>query len=1184
MKNPLFDPLKDFSLWQEALDAVGRRLNVALYDMTESQRAFFVCALSVHTGRQVLFIAPSQQAAQRAADDCAAAALLTPPETQFVHGAASRDNRWQRMMTLQKALSGNARVLCATAEALLSRYPSPHDARERAITLRKGGEMDPQTLGRTLASWGYERVDMVEGKGQYALRGDILDVYPPTDERAIRIEFFDREIDSIRPFDAVTQRSEDRMDTCSLTAAAEYLVPPSDREAAAGTMENILKRAMHTRPAIADKRTLSPDDDKAAGPAVGLMLGYSRLMRDSEELKDRGTFEGMYLWSHLLMDNTAPLEEWLNDPIIVLDTPERCITRCEDRLSGFYEDLKQALAREEAVGDQADLLYPLDSLRQRLAQAQVMTMQDLLRGMAGMAPDKVIPLKGVSAARYQSRFRQLSDDIKNMAKDGYALAVLTGGAARSERISRALSDFDCPLPLKEERDLSLERGAPVLLPLSFSRGFIMEDAKLALITDTDLYGVRQRKTKRSKGAGERLEAFTELSEGDFVVHEHHGIGVYKGTVRLQSEGAWRDYLFIQYRGTDKLFIPIDQFDRVQKYIGGQGDAPPLNDLGGNDWARQKSKVKSSLQKLAFNLVNLYAERQATPGYAFPPATPWEQQFAENFQYELTGDQEQAVQDVLSDMEKPLNMDRLLCGDVGYGKTEVAMRAAFRAVMSGKQVAMLAPTTILVQQHYSTFRQRFKGFPVEIGAVSRFRSTNENRETLSRMHVGQLDILIGTHRMLSKDVRFKDLGLLIVDEEQRFGVAHKEVIKNLKKTVDVLTLSATPIPRTLHMSMVGVRDMSLLETPPEERYPVQTYVVDYNDGIIRDAVMRELSRGGQVFFVYNRVQSIDAFGARLRNLVPEARVAIAHGQMRDSALEDVMMDFAGGKFNVLLCTTIIENGIDIARANTLIVFDADRFGLSQLYQLRGRVGRSSRAAYAYFTVKADKALSETAEKRLAAIKEFTEFGAGFRIAMRDLEIRGAGNIFGPEQSGQVSVIGYDMYVRLIEEAVREAKGDFSLSRDHDLETRVELHVDAYLPESYVSGQTQRIEIYKRISLLRSMEDKMQLTDDLIDRFGDVPDPVVTLIDVARLRAMAAKLGSDLVTFMAPYLTFRLKPDFIADPVLLVKALQQGDKRLTLTGGKKPALLLKVGDVEAAEALAGGIDALESLLKAIAALSL
>ena len=1188
MKNPLFDSLNDFPLWQDTLKAVRKGQSVALYDMTESQRAFFACALSAHTGRQVLFVVPSQQAAQRAADDCSAltggaSAILTPPETQFVHGTASRDNRWQRMMTLERALSGSVRVLCTTAEALLSRFPSPRDARKRTIRLNMGDDMDPLELSGSLTAWGYERVDMVEGKGQYALRGDILDVYPPTDERALRVEFFDREIDSIRPFDTITQRSDDRMETFTLTGAAEYLIESGDRETAAEKMKCILNRAMQTRPTLADNRTLSPEDDKTFQSAIGLMLGYSRMMRDSEQLKMQGTFEGMHLWSHLLMDNTAPLEDWLENPIIVLDTPERCMTRCEDRLAGFYEDLKQALAREEGVAEQADLLHTMDCVKERLSQAQVLTMQDLLRGMAGITPQQVIQLKGISATRYQSRFKQLSDDIKTMAKDGFALAVLTGGAARSERISQALSDFDCPLPLKEASNYHFERGTPVLLPLFFSRGFIMEDARLALIRDTDLYGVRQRKTRQTKGTGERLEAFTELSEGDFVVHEHHGIGVYNGTVRLQSEGAWRDYLFIQYRGTDKLYIPIDQFDRVQKYIGGQGDAPPLNDLSGGDWARQKSKVKSSLQKLAFNLVNLYAERQATPGYAFPPATPWEQQFAGNFQYELTGDQEQAVKDVLGDMERPFNMDRLLCGDVGYGKTEVAMRAAFRAVMSGKQVAMLAPTTILVQQHYSTFRQRFKGFPVEIGVISRFRSTKENRGTLSRMHFGDLDILIGTHRMLSKDVRFKDLGLLIVDEEQRFGVAHKEVIKNIKKTVDVLTLSATPIPRTLHMSMVGVRDMSLLETPPEERYPVQTYVVDYNDGIIRDAVMRELARGGQVFFVYNRVQSIDAFGARLRNLIPEARIAIAHGQMRDNALEDVMMDFAGGKFNVLLCTTIIENGIDIARANTLIVFDADRFGLSQLYQLRGRVGRSSRAAYAYFTVKADKALSETAEKRLAAIKEFTEFGAGFRIAMRDLEIRGAGNIFGPEQSGQVSVIGYDMYVRLIEEAVREAKGDFSLSRAHELETRVELHVDAFLPESYVSGQTQRIEIYKRISLLRTQEDKMQLTDDLIDRFGDVPDPVVTLIDVARLRALSAELGSDLVTFMPPYLTFRLKPDFIADPVLLVKALQSGDKRLTLTGGKKPALLLRVGDVETVEALSRGIEALETLQQAITNLS-
>lgn len=1175
--NPLFSPLKDYPAFQQTLESIQKKQTAALYDMTESQRAFFACALSDALQRPVLYVLPTMQTALRAGDDCAAfyngkAAALPAADMQFIQGTVSRDSQWQRMMTLRHTQEKRVQVLCAPAEALLQRFPSPQMAAKRILVLRQADQLDPQALIAKLTAWGYERVDMVEGRGQCALRGDIVDVYPPQSDMGYRIEFFDRDVDSIRPFDPVTQRSEGRLNECTLTAAAEYLLAKEEREQAAQRMEAIIRGAMQKRSALQSQRTLD-DPEQEEGLQVGLMTGYHRMLRDAERLRDSGTFSTFHLWQPLLTSDSVPLEAWLDNPLLVLDTPDRVLTRAQDRLSGFYEDVQQALTREEAVPEQAQLLYDMEEVKTRLQGLDVVTMQDLLRGMAGIEPQALIQMKGLSATKYRGRFRQLSDDIKAFTQQGYAVGLLAGGTARSERIRQMLYDFDCPLPSQDGEENQLARGKAALLPLSISHGFILEDAKLMLVSDSDLYGKSQKKTKQTANVGARIEAFVELSAGDYVVHEHHGIGVYQGTVRLQSEGTWRDYLLIQYKGTDKLYVPTDQFDRVQKYIGGQGDAPQLNDLSGNTWAKQKSKVKLSLQKLAFDLLRLYAQRQSTPGFAFPTASPWEQQFDENFEFELTDDQQSAVNDVLRDMEKPVNMDRLLCGDVGYGKTEVAMRAAFRAVMGGKQVAMLAPTTILVQQHYRTFQKRFQGFPVGIGMISRFRSPRENKETLRKMQAGEIDILIGTHRLLSKDVRFKDLGLLIVDEEQRFGVGHKEIIKNMKRTVDVLTLSATPIPRTLHMSMVGVRDMSLLETPPEERYPVQSYVVDYNDGVVRDAILRELGRDGQVFFLFNRVQQIDAFASRLRNLVPEARIAIAHGQMRDNALEDVMMDFSEGKFNVLLCTTIIENGIDIPRANTLIVFDADRFGLSQLYQLRGRVGRSNRAAYAYFLVKGDKALTETAEKRLAAIKEFTEFGAGFRIAMRDLEIRGAGNIFGPEQSGQVSVIGYDMYCKMIEEAVREAQGDFAMSRQSERETRVELHVNAFLPESYVSGQSQRVEIYKRISLIRSQEDRMQLVDDLLDRFGEPPQEVMTLMDIALLRSLAGLAGSDMVTFGAGFLTLRLKEEYIEDLHILVEALK--DSPLTLVGGKKPALVLSLPQADDEAALRQGITAMKQL---------
>jgi transcription-repair coupling factor (superfamily II helicase) len=587
-------------------------------------------------------------------------------------------------------------------------------------------------------------------------------------------------------------------------------------------------------------------------------------------------------------------------------------------------------------------------------------------------------------------------------------------------------------------------------------------------------------------------------------------------------------------------------------------------------------VKAGIKAMAFDLVQLYAKRQAQKGHAFSKDTPWQRQFEDNFPYELTPDQQQSIFDITRDMESTLNMDRLLCGDVGYGKTEVALRAAFKAVMDNKQVAFLAPTTILAQQHYNTILKRFSGFPVNGDVLSRFRLPKEQKEVLEKLKEGKIDIIVGTHRLLNKDVVFRDLGLLIVDEEQRFGVAHKEIIKNMKTTVDVLTLSATPIPRTLHMSMVGIRDMSLLETPPEERFPVQTHVLEYADGLIRDAILRELSRGGQVYFLYNRVRSIEQFYARLKQLVPEARVAVAHGQMKENALEDVMMDFYDGTYDVLLCTTIIESGLDIPTANTLIVFDADRFGLSQLYQLRGRVGRSNRQAYAYFTVRPDRMVSETAQKRLAAIREFTEFGAGFRIAMRDLEIRGSGNILGPEQHGHLSAVGYDMYCKLIEETVREVRGEQGIIPS-DLETRIELKVNAFLPADYVPDDRQRMEIYKRISMLEDRAAREDIEEELLDRFGEAPEAVVSLLDIAHLKALCAKLGIVHVAHKAFTLMMRLDERYVPDLSKLFEALQQTDKRLVFSATKSaPALHLKDPRLTVEEMLPLAVKLLEKVV--------
>ena len=1174
MKNRLFNALNASPAWRQALDAIRLGRTAAIYDTTESQRAFLAAALATETGRQVLYVAPSEQAAMRAAEDCASlldsrAGLMPAQEMVFLRAVKSRESAWERLTALDKVITGEYRVLCVSADVLLTRLMPPDVYAAAAVTLQLGDDMEPHALAARLAASGYERVDMVEGKGQFAIRGDILDVFPPCEADAMRIGYFDTQIDAIRTFDILTQRSKGTLSQARLTPAVEYFVLPALRAHAAESMRS----ALQTMQDVMASGTLIPhatdEDNLPEEEATGALR---RLLQDADALEDEGFFSGIHMWANVVLPDSAPLYRWMDNPILLIDTPDRVRARMDDRALGFAADLELALTRQEATPAQAGLYYNADDLLGDAgASCAVITLQDLLRGQAGFAPDNALQLTGTGLSQYKSRFKELADDIRSWLADGWQVALLASGAARADRIRHALGEFGCIIPDKNQENLN----HPLLMTAPFSAGFIAGDAKLAVITDGDIFGVSHRKTRARHHAGERIEAFTDLNTGDYVVHEHHGIGIYHGVVRLQSEGTFRDYLYIQYRGNDKLYVPVDQFDRVQKYIGSGGDAPPLNDLGGNEWSRQKKKVKAGLKKLAIDLVALYAARQEAPGFAYIPYPPWENQFAESFEYELTPDQEQAVQDVLSDMAKPIAMDRLLCGDVGYGKTEVAMRAALRATLNSRQVALLAPTTILVQQHYHTLSKRFAQFPIRVDFVSRFRTAAQNRETLAKVQAGEVDILIGTHRLLSNDVKFKNLGLLIVDEEQRFGVAHKEKIKSLKHTIDVLTLSATPIPRTLHMSMLGVRDMSLLETPPEERFPVQTYVVDYHDAMIRDAIMRELGRGGQVFFLYNRVADIDRFATRLRLIVPEARIAVAHGQMRETALEDIMMDFYAGEYNVLLCTTIIENGIDVPSANTLIVYDADRFGLAQLYQLRGRVGRSNRVAYAYFTVRPDKLLTETAEKRLAAIREFTEFGAGFRIAMRDLEIRGAGNILGPEQSGQVSAVGYDMYCKLIEEAVREAKGDFSHQKERELETRVELAVSAFLPDSYVRGEAQRMEIYKRIAMIASEADRVALTDDLVDRFGEPPEPVVNLMNVAQLRSLARGIGADFVAASDGFLKFRLNGDYVDDPALLVSALAQADSRLSLAAGRNTTVMLRLPRMADQDMIAEGIRALTSV---------
>ena len=1161
--------------FRNILEAVHDHKTAAVYDLCDGARVFLAGWLCRTLERPVLIIAASEAAAMRMAEDSGqllgeVPALLPADMPEFIQGAASRDVRYTRLECLLRALNGGPGVTVTTAEALMTPLPSVDEVRSRTVRLLTETEQPPEALMQRLSAAGYERVDMVEGRGQFARRGEIIDVYAPDAAHAVRIEFFDTMIDSIRTFDCLTQRSLERLSSVTLPPARLTLVPEAQRQEAAERIRACVRDQVRRLPQDRLMGGLA-ETGRQAGSAGRTGLG--RFLADADALEETGILPNAAQWAGVAWTQEDQLRRWFGDPIILIDQPDSLRDRVNDRAEGFAEDLKNALERMEAVPEQAGLIYDYSRFLQQFVGLPVLLTQDFLRDMSGIRPDLAVQLKAPSPTPYMNRFRDLARDIRRWTEEGNRVYLLSGGAARSQRVQEALRAEGAEVPVAgEETDL---RRTPLILTQTLSHGMLMAEEKVVLISDSDIFGAGYRKAKKTAQTGEKLEAFTDLREGDYVVHELHGIGIFRGIQRVQSEGKYRDYLKIDYRGEDKLYVPIDQFDRVQKYIGNPDELPPLNSLGNNDWQRQTRKVRAGLKQLAFDLVKLYAARQATPGYAFGADTPWQRQFEDAFPYELTPDQQRAVRDITHDMEQPHNMDRLLCGDVGYGKTEVALRAAFKAVMDGKQVAFLAPTTILVQQHYLTIVKRLGDLPVRVDMISRFRTAKQQKDTLQALAEGKVDILVGTHRMLSKEVHFKDLGLLIVDEEQRFGVAHKEAIKRLKTSVDVLTLSATPIPRTLHMGMIGVRDMSLLETPPEERLPVRTYVIDYQDAVIRDAIRREMNRGGQVYFLYNRVQSIDEFRIRLQSLLPDARIAVAHGQMKEHALEDIMLDFFEGRYDVLLSTTIIENGLDVPNANTLIVFDADRFGLSQLYQLRGRVGRSSRSAYAYFTVRPDKMISEDAQKRLSAIREFTEFGSGFRIAMRDLEIRGAGNIFGPEQSGNVSTVGYDMYVKLINEAVREAQAETTGQAPPKpaLEPRIDVRADAFLPESYVRGDLQRMEIYKRISMIRNRVDREDVLEEMIDRFGDPPEQVICLVNIAHLRALCSRLGVNRVTASPGSLTFRLDPEYMPDINRLYHALDGLDNRLIFAASREPALVFHEGRMTPDQLIARVLPVLE-----------
>ena len=1127
------------------------------------QRACVGAAVAAGAGRPMVFLCADEREARQLAGDLQSLTGKTPVtllarEWQFRPNAiSSREWERSRLAALHQMAAGDAPVVVATVDALLARTMPPERLAALSVTLEVGGRADLKELTAQLLQAGYARCDQVEGVGQFALRGGILDVFSPLMDKPVRCEFFDDEIDSLGAFDPGTQRRTENVSSALLLPAAEVLpgLTPGGMAHLADELEKLAVKYAK----------------KESGAAVS-----QTLRGDAERFRNGAEVGGLDRYLNLIYPNAASGADYLPpDAVVFLCEGGRIEQRVKNVLLQLHQDTEALLGAGLMAGDWAEVCLSGEALFARLADFPVIMLDALPTSRHPLKPHGLLAINARQLSSYGGSLETAVTDLEHYRNTGSAVLVLCGGEVRAKNLLRLLEERNIPAVL-DLKGAAMPRPGELRITIgALSAGCEWPALKLAVLTEGQLTAPTQKKLKLKKDSNrQKLQSFTDLSPGDLVVHVHHGIGRFVGIQRMPVDGVEKDYIKIDYAGGDCLYVPVTQLDLVSKYIGGGEDQERtrLNKLGGTEWAKQKTKARKAAKDLAAGLTKLYAERQRRPGFAFSPDSPWQTEFEEAFPYAETGDQLQAIADIKKDMEKPRPMDRLLCGDVGYGKTEVALRAIMKCILDGKQAAILVPTTVLAQQHYATACGRFKDFPVKIEVLSRFTTAKEQKRILEATRTGNLDLLIGTHKLLQKSMEFKDLGLLVIDEEQRFGVTHKERLKEMSRQVDVLTLSATPIPRTLNMALSGLRDMSTIEEPPADRQPVQTYVLEHDWAILEDAMRKELARGGQIYYLHNRVETIDLTASRIQKLLgPEVRVVVGHGKMSEQELSTVMQAMVDGEADVLVCTTIIETGIDIPNVNTLIMEDADRLGLAQLHQIRGRIGRSTRRAYAYLTYQKGKILQETAAKRLAAIREYVEFGSGFKIAMRDLEIRGAGNLLGPEQSGYLMSVGYDLYLKLLEEAVLEERGE---EKKIETECAADLTLNANIPERYVASPEQRMDLYRRIAAIRTNDDASDLMDEMIDRYGEPPKPVLALLDVALLRAAAAKAGVSDITQKKDVLRFTLAV-FRPEALVQVGGLAKYKFRLALSAGETPMLTLK---------LKPGADVLETALELVEDLKL
>ncbi len=1121
---------------------------ISIAGVVESAQGQLIYALTGENKSAALVVTYSDMEARALHDDLTLYTdntLYFPSKEYVFYNIETTGHRSEhsRLAVLDALTNGKNSIVVTSVDAILQYTAKRSEFCGRVIEFALGKRFDLEKLIENLVEMGYCREDIVEGEGQFSVRGGIVDIFSPNYENPIRIEFFDDETDSIRMFDSYTQRSLEKVESARIIPVVEAILTREKKAEIVAALQDEARRAKKRK----------GDNEEF----------IKTLEADIESFNERRYFPSIDKYASDIYGEIPTVLDYFseNDLVFIIDPK-----RIAERGKTFEREKDEITAELMEKG-----IIPARSKKKfflsygeaigKITEKKEISIDVLSHTRTDFLYKRLETFTTKTTISFHGKIDYLYEDLKSWQEKKETVVILASSRGRGENLEGVLTDRGLKARFVPDESASgtaeFNAGETVIVRGNLSKGFEYPEINFVLVSDREIFESKKRRAKRKRDNANRIKSYNDISAGDYVVHQTHGIGKYVGTRKMTVNGVTKDYLKIRYRGTDSLYVPIDQLNMLYKYVGSTDREIKLNKLGGNEWNRTKQRVKASTAELAGKLIQLYAQRNKTKGYAFSPDTVWQRDFEDTFEFTETEDQLRSIEEVKADMESDKPMDRLLCGDVGFGKTEVALRAAFKAVNDSKQVAYLCPTTILAMQHYETFLKRMENFPVKVEMLSRFRTAAQQKKILKKLKTGEIDIVIGTHRLLSKDIEFKDLGLLIIDEEQRFGVGHKERLKEMKKDVDVLTMTATPIPRTLHMAMTSVRDMSVLTEPPENRYPVRTYVLEDNESVILDAIRNELSRGGQVFYLYNRVSGIYRKAEWIKSKFPDISVAVGHGKMKEDELEDIMYDMLNGKTDVLVCTTIIETGLDIPNANTIIVENADKMGLAQLYQLRGRVGRSNRLAYAYLTYRRDSILSDVASKRLRAVKEFTEFGSGFKIAMRDLEIRGAGNILGPEQHGHMDSVGYDMYCRILKESIDEAQG---VKPKEQTSVAVDLDVDAYLPETYIENHNQRIDIYKRIAAIESEDDKFELEDELIDRYGDIPAPVRNIINIAELKIPAREAGVYEIAQKGDIIQLKFHEDYVS--AQLVMGLDKKyPRRIKLIAAEKPTVNIKLkGEVK------------------------